>query len=141
MENVSGGEACDTRSEIRFYPEWSTYTAKEGDVVWTLEVIRFGLLIDPLEMTGSFLAVSQYPVFKVQAAAGTPAVSCGFTHRVPSTRSRRRGGTLLARRRRVNTLFTTNFVNALRRLRVGPPGDEKAPRIPERRERSGHAAP
>ena len=31
--------------------------------------VRFGLLIDPLEMTGSFLAVSQYPVFKVQAAA------------------------------------------------------------------------
>jgi hypothetical protein len=31
--------------------------------------VRFGLLIDPLEMTGSFLAMSQYPVFKVQAAA------------------------------------------------------------------------
>jgi hypothetical protein len=29
-------------------------------------------VVDPLEMTGSFLGLSQYPVFKVQAAADSP---------------------------------------------------------------------
>ena len=56
---------------------------RRGDPVWTdLGVIRFGLLIDPLEMTGSFLACHsiRFSRFKLRQI---PCITCGFTRRVP----------------------------------------------------------
>jgi hypothetical protein len=75
---------------IRFYPEWPTCIAKEGDVVWTGS--QFGLVCkDPLEMTGSFLACHsiRFSRFKPQRTARAFLRFCPLPSAKPFLAARR----------------------------------------------------
>lgn len=145
METVTSLAARDSRSVIRFYPEWPTYTRQEAEVVWAQWLShRFGLLTDPLGMTG--LCGSQCEPYWLVTVSGSQGSDCGGFHAYPAvlpaadrqTRIRRQGDTLRTHQKRVNG-FPELFPGPSGVVPKPGSGSENASQLRGRRRRHGNA--